>query len=189
MRKTALTIAAVAATIAAVPAMAAEAGPYVGVGVTLDNYGTTGGNEGLGMSGVGGTVYGGYNMPLTPKVWAGVEANFDIASADADYGGYKVKADHSYGIAGRLGYNVSDSTAVYGKVGYQRGRLTDTDGIDKSRSNRDGLRLGGGVETALTEKVGLRLEYNHTHYYADKDAVNQSGIQNNQATVGVNYKF
>jgi opacity protein-like surface antigen len=46
------------------------------------------------------------------------------------------------------------------------------------------LRLGAGLEANLTGNTAVRVEYNHTHYYrADTDPVD-TGLANNQATLG-----
>lgn len=191
MRKVLLSL-AIAATAVASPAFAAaEPGPYVGVGVTHDSYNGTQDAEGLGFSGVGGTVFAGYNLPLGEKAFAGIEANFDLASADLDDSVGRVNARNSFGATARLGYRLSDSAALYGRVGYQRGRLTiDNDLPTEFSSSRDGLRLGGGIEANITGNTAVRVEYNHTHYYRDKDVDPvDTGIANNQATVGLVFGF
>jgi outer membrane immunogenic protein len=186
MRKVLLSL-ATAATVVATPAFAAaEPGPYVGVGVTVDNFNGTGNAQGIGFDGVGGTAVAGYNLPIGEKAFAGLEGNFDLSSADAG----NTKADYSFGASARLGYHISQGAALYGKVGYQRGRLTlDRDLATEFHESRDGLRLGGGIEANLTGRTAVRVEYNHTHYYrADTDPVD-TGLSNNQATVGLIFGF
>lgn len=182
MRKVLLSLATAAAVVATPAFAAAEPGPYVGIGVTDDNINGTGNAEGVGFSGIGGTVFAGYNLPLGDRAFAGVEANFDLSSADAG----TTKADYSFGGAARLGYRISEGAALYGKVGYQRGRMTfDRDLTTEYHESRDGLRLGGGLEANLTGNTAVRVEYNHTHYYrSDIDPVD-TGLANNQATVGL----
>jgi outer membrane immunogenic protein len=186
MRKVLLSL-ATAATVVATPAFAAaEPGPYVGVGITDDNINGTGNAQGSGFAGVGGTAVAGYNLPVGEKAFAGLETNFDLSSAAAG----TVKADYSFGASARLGYHISQGAALYGKVGYQRGRMTfDRDLATEFHESRDGLRLGGGLEANLTGNTAVRVEYNHTHYYrADTDPVD-TGLANNQATVGVIFGF
>ena len=48
---------AFAALVVATPALAANSGPYFGVGVTHDNVATGGDLEGAGINGIGGTVW------------------------------------------------------------------------------------------------------------------------------------
>lgn len=190
MRLAALSLVA-AVSVAATPAFAAgEAGPYVGVAVTHDNLSGTSDAEGLGLNGVGGSVFAGYNVPLGEKLFAGVEANFNLASADIGDKVDGLQADHQYGASARLGYKLSDTAAFYGRAGYQRGRLSAYDTSVKTSASRDGLLLGAGVEANLSSNVALRVEYNHTQFYRDSavDPVN-TGIANNQAAVGLVFNF
>ncbi|ABD25747.1 hypothetical protein Saro_1303 [Novosphingobium aromaticivorans DSM 12444] len=176
-----------ASLVAATPALAAgDAGAYVGVGVTHDNLASSGDDEGVGINGVGGTVFAGYNFDLTSSVYAGVEANFDLATAKIGDDTDSLEADYAFGGSALLGFRPSDSTALYGRVGYQRGRGTLTvDGTEYSDS-ADGLRLGLGLQADLTEKLGVRVEYNHTHYYGENGS---TGLNNNQAAVSLVYGF
>lgn len=59
-----LLIAAATFGIAASAQAADLAGPYVGGAVTHDSFGGSGDLEGLGLNGVGGSVFAGYNVPL-----------------------------------------------------------------------------------------------------------------------------
>lgn len=209
-------VSAVAALAVATPALAANSGAYVGVGVTHDNLGGSADLEnnenGNDIDGIGGTVFAGYDFALSENVFAGVEANFDLASAKAGPKGNSFELDHAFGVSARLGYNLNSSTALYGRVGYQNGRVTDvstttvddgtttTTTVKTTKTSYDGLRLGAGLETALTEQLSLRFEYNRTHYYFS-DAANKKlaadlektkakgGYNNNQFSIGVAYGF
>jgi outer membrane immunogenic protein len=188
MRKVLISLAVAAAAVASPAFAAADPGPYVGAGVTHDNINGTGDAEGLGISGIGGTVFAGYNMPLGERAFAGVEANFDLSSADSDAA--RVKANYAFGGSARLGYHLSEGAAFYGRVGYQRGRATINNGLPSEyHQSRDGLRLGAGLEANLAGNTAVRVEYNRTHYYrGDADPAN-TGLDNNQATVGLVFGF
>ena len=171
MRKFAIIAAAVAA-VAAAPALAANSGPYIGAGVTHDNLSSGGDTEGLlSLSGIGGTVFAGYDLPLSENTFAGAEVTFDLAPAKLGDDVDSFEADHKFGVSGRLGYNVSEGVALYGRVGYQRGRASTTvEGVKVSES-RDGLLLGGGIEAAVSDSIAVRAQYSRTHFYptaADK---------------------
>ncbi len=194
MRKFAIIAAAVAA-VAAAPALAANSGPYIGVGVTHDNVSTGGDIEGAGINGIGGTVFAGYDLPLSENTFAGVEVNFDLASAkygeDAEYA---LEADHVFGVTARLGANLNDSVALYGRVGYQRGRASQVIEGEKISESRDGLRFGAGMEAAVSEMISVRAEYNRTHFYptaADKLAYGSDniGLNNDQFQLAVVFGF
>lgn len=188
MRTVLFSLAAASALVASPAFAAADAGPYVGVAVTHDNLGGTGDAEGIGFNGVGGSVFAGYNLDLSEKAFIGVEANFDLASADLDAA--DVKADHQYGVSARLGFRPSSNVALYGRVGYQRGRLSiDNNLPTETHEGADGLRLGAGVEANVANNVAVRVEYNHTHYYFDNAFGANAGLANNQAAVGVVFGF
>lgn len=189
MRTVIFSLAAAVAFSASPAFAAAEAGPYVGVAVTHDNVGGTGDAEGLAINGVGGSVFAGYNYDLSQNVFAGLEANFDLSSADRDLGGAEIKANHQYGVSGRLGYRVSPGAALYGRVGYQRGRASIDTGSTDTHFGADGLRLGAGVEANVSGNIAVRVEYNHTHYYVSDVFGPDAGLANNQAVVGVVFGF
>lgn len=167
-----LLLAAATFGIAASAHAADLAGPYIGGGVTHDNVAGSGAIEGLGANGVGGTVFAGYNVPLSAG-FVGVEANLDLNTVDAD----DAEAKWGYGFGARAGLNLSDATAAYVRAGYQRNKVE----LDGASGWGDGVRFGGGLETALSETASLRLEYNHTNYERD--------LVNNQAVVGVVFGF
>lgn len=167
--------AAAAALLVAAPAQAAEfAGPYVGLGLNLDNVQGSGDLEGAGFNGVGGTVFAGYDLPVSSGVFVGAEANIDLYTADLDD---VIEADWGWGISGRLGTTVNDSTAIYARVGYARARLKSD--IDSAWG--DGVRYGAGIETSVSENLSLRAEITQFNFEDD--------LINNQAGVAVSYRF
>lgn len=185
---------AFAALVVATPALAANSGPYFGVGVTHDNVATGGDLEGAGINGIGGTVFAGYDLPLSANTFFGVEANFDLASAKAGSADDRLEIDHAFGATARLGYNLNDNTALYGRIGYQRGRGTEIVDAERFSTSLDGLRLGAGLETAVTDRISLRAEYNHTHYSFSDEleadlAPAKAGLNNNQFSIAVSYGF
>lgn len=182
---------AFAALVVASPALAANSGPYIGVGVTHDNLASGGDLEGEGgINGLGATFFAGYDVPLSANVFVGVEANFDLATARVGDDDFGLEADHAFGATARLGYNLNDSTALYGRVGYQRGRMTERFEGERASYSRDGLRLGAGLQTALTENASLRFEYNHTSYDLDVDFEDFDGsLNNNQFSIALSYGF
>ncbi len=115
--------AAVSAVVAVAPASARDFnGGYAGVALSLDNVQTSGSFEGIGFSGVGVSGFAGYDVPLSTNVFAGVEANIDGYTADADQLGTEIDAKWGWGVSARLGTKLNDSTGVYARVGYARAR-------------------------------------------------------------------
>lgn len=163
----------VSAVAFASPAVAAPLqGAYAGIGASLDNFQGSGALEGIGTNGVGGTLVAGYDLPLG-QVFAGVEGNLDLNTADA----LGIDAKWGWGLSTRIGTMLSESTAVYGRVGYQRNKANTLE----SSHWFDGARFGAGVETVLSGNSSLRVEFNHVNY--EKDLIN------NQAVVGVVFRF
>lgn len=147
-------------------------GPYVGAGITHDNFQGTGGAQGFGMSGVGASIFGGYNAPVGPG-FIGVEGNVDLNTAGV--GG--IKAKWGWGIGARAGLALTEGAAVYVRAGYQRNQI---DFI----GNKDwggGLRLGGGIEASVSGTTSLRIEYGHVDF--------EGSIENNQVLAGVIFGF
>jgi outer membrane immunogenic protein len=171
-------LAAVAATLASTPAMAEDfAGPYIGAGVTLDNIQGSGQLEGYGFSGVGGTVFAGYDMAVSNGVFAGVEANFDLSTADDDIAP-NTKIDMGWGISGRLGTKLNANTGLYGRLGYAQARAK-TAGFSSEWG--EGVKYGLGIQTGLSDQLSLRAEVNQINYEGD--------LINNQAQLSLSYGF
>ena len=176
MRKFVLALAASAAF--ATPAAAEDfTGPYIGLGVTLDNVQGSGEAEGLGISGIGGTVFTGYDVALGTSAFVGVEVNADLNTADYDDGVNEIEADWGWGIGARVGYKLNESTALFVRGGYARNRVS----VDDVGGWGDGVRYGVGVQTALTEKLSLRAEFSQFNYEQD--------LINNQGALSLSYGF
>jgi outer membrane immunogenic protein len=54
-------------------------------------------------------------------------------------------------------------------------------GIDDSDIDLDGVRVGAGVEVALTDRVFSQIEYRYTNYELDAEA--------HQFVLGIGYRF
>lgn len=160
------------ALVAATPAFASDFnGPYAGIGTTSDNVQTSGEYEGLGLSGLGLTGFAGYDMPVGETVFAGIEANVDLNTADVDLGeGAEAEAKWGWGVGARLGARLNDSTGLYGRVGYQRNKVS----LDGFSDWGDGIRFGLGLETGLGGNISLRAEFNHVNY--EYDLINNQGV-------------
>ncbi|MEO0543111.1 MAG: outer membrane beta-barrel protein [Pseudomonadota bacterium] len=125
--------------------------------------------NGLGAEGLTGRVQAGYDHELSNGIVAGVQFEYGIGSvaSDLDFLGTNIASieqDNSWAIIGRLGYKVGPRTMVFGLGGYTQehydlnfigaGTVFDFD--------TSGFVAGGGVETALTDKVFLGAEYRYT---------------------------
>lgn len=173
------------ATALAGASTAAMAAPSVYVGAQLGHQdtafdvsssyaGTTYGEslEGLSITGIAGGLYLGTKYPVGDSFFLGTELNVGTSAADhtTRYGvdSIKLEAGTSYGIAALAGMQLSPSTAVYGRLGYQRTEYEMTlSGAGYNESDDEtfgGVRVGVGMETGLGDQLALRLDWSQTHY-------------------------
>ena len=83
---------------------------------------------------------------------------------------YKIKAENSWFVGGRLGWLVNPDTLVYGLVGYSEVDFKAKGTLDFGRISPDplsygwskgGLTWGGGFETNITDTISTKLEYRY----------------------------
>lgn len=131
-------------------------------------------------SGVAGGVFVGAKFNVTPDIYLAPEVNFGYGNGDGgdrfsyeDYSrAFEVEADRSYGISALAGYNVTDKTSVYGRLGYQwtkfEASFSETGWDTESDSETfGGVRFGLGMETAVAQNVALRLDWSYTDYSSE----------------------
>jgi outer membrane immunogenic protein len=110
--------------------------------------------------------------------------NVAVASEHEEEIWARVTLGDSWAIGGRLGFLSSESTLWYGLAGYAQAKITGEAGNNlfdfddnfneesyhdshyrlRSSGWRDGLVLGAGVETLLTDTISLKMEYRYTNY-------------------------
>lgn len=105
-------------------------------------------------SGIGGKLYGGYQ--LMPN-WAIEGGLFDLGHIDNATGkvntrGVYVDAVGSYEFAPRW--------MMLGSAGVAQGHFTSTGGSDSS----SGLKFGAGLQYELSRQVALRAQFEHYHF-------------------------
>lgn len=136
MKKLLIAAAVAATALTAAPAMAAD---FVGPRIE----GTMGVDNATKIPERGDLTYGaavGIDAPfLGDKLTIGVEANVDNVFEYRDWG-----------ASARLGLKVAESALVYGKAGY-----ADFRGLE-------GVRVGGGVDYALTKNLYTGVEYQYS---------------------------
>jgi len=127
--------------------------------------------DGLSGNGVGGDVFLGYQRAFGDTFF-GIEGfgGLKSASVSAGVGDFEgeVEARETYGAAVRFGAKVSNSTALYARVGWVNTRFetTGTDGVDvySEDETEDAIQFGGGIETMIGRKLSLRAEYLYEDY-------------------------
>lgn len=151
MKKTLFAAVAALAALVAAPAMANDfTGPRVSVVSGLDKQAD--------QTGVTVGVTGGYDVKVLGPVRAGLEAT--VAESTVNVGAVHSNLDLS--ASARVGVKVLGPVLAFGKVGYAR---TDY-GLLGANQTIEGVRYGGGVEVALTNRIFATAEYARTDYDA-----------------------
>ncbi len=152
---------------------------------------------------VEGGVYGvgvGYDAKIQGRVFAGIEGNIDFSTARRCQVNPLVafvapgifesclSPERDLSANARLGVALgAGRTRIYGLVGYTNLGLTSSFQINRGPAtslrseNRDGVRVGAGLEHNLTDRFYGKIEYRFSDY--------GSGINRNQAIVGVGIRF
>lgn len=180
---------AVGSALAAVPAMAQNAGsgePFKGFHVEgLAGYDVTKAGSSVdddadadNDQSIDGAVFGvgaGYdfkmgNLVVGPEAevtWSTAKTEFD----DGDFEGFgvgNVKTNRDLYLGGRVGYAFTPRTMVYAKGGYTNAKFDVRNGDGTVELNddidADGWRVGAGVEQAVSSNVFAKLEYRYSNY-------------------------
>jgi outer membrane immunogenic protein len=185
------------------PPMAADSvpagnwsGAYVGGAATYDFGKFTGSNDGRDANGLGGSIYGGYNMQSGSIVY-GAEADLSYAgedgSAGAD-GGSSIKGTQGVNgsVRGRVGYDLNPFM-VYGTAGVAVANHKLENAASNDERLAAGYTVGAGVETFVTDNVTARVEYRYSDYQKrDFDLSTGTvsrGFDDHSVKVGMGVKF
>ena len=195
-------LAAVAAGLAATPAMAqdntAPGGLYVGA---------IGGYEGIDVESSDGAVsadadsavYGvsaGYDLSLG-SAFVGVEGELSTSGGSTEFpdsfSGARdgLDADGQYYIGARAGVALTPGIAAYGKVGYtalDTEAFTSAGSLDELEENAGGLRFGGGLQVQLPGPFEGRVEYRRSRYEDVADGA-FGDVTTDQVVAGVGVRF
>jgi outer membrane immunogenic protein len=187
-------LAALAATAVATPALAQDAAPFTGFRLEgLVGYDNLRGNGG-GRDGVAYGVGAGYDFQLGGAV-LGVEGEVMDSSAKGCDTNFIATTDRICANAkrdlyagARVGFAVAPSTLLYAKAGYTNARVgvnyTDTATPANNfatRSNLDGIRVGGGVEQKFGQNLYAKAEYRYSNY--------EQGLSRHQVLGGIGFRF
>jgi len=175
-------------------------GPYVGAtiggGFGTANTKSGGRSHDIGMNGVVGGAYAGYNYQVTPNFLVGGEGDFLFSGQEGDsrFSGARIKqrAEWLASIRARAGVTF-DRFLVYGTGGVAfAGLETEAPGGSKTK-NKVGWTIGAGAEYAITDNIIGRLDYQYASFGDDTTRIGgrsvKSNFDNNVVKVGVAYKF
>lgn len=125
-------------------------------------------NVPVGSRAAQGVSYGaalGYDHEIAPRIIAGVDVGIDDSTTDSTFGRTRADARRDIEIGARLGYRVSDNVLLYGRGAYSNARIGLHNGdTDLGSTIKEGWRVGGGAEYALTNRVYTKAEYRYTNY-------------------------
>ena len=144
-----------------------------------------------------GVLYGagvGYDRQMGGMV-LGVEGEASGSTASECATGVSVAGDRLCGklgrdlyVGGRVGAVVGGRTLLYAKAGYTnaRLRLTYTDGATGVNNfniggNKDGWRVGGGVEQSVGTNAFIKAEYRYSTY--------SDNFDKHQVVAGFGFRF
>jgi OOP family OmpA-OmpF porin len=149
-----------AALVVAGIGMAHAEGLYLGGNLGSPDYKRSINGVGGNGSGVGGKLFGGYQITPNFALEAGV---FDLGHIEDAAGKVKlsggfVDAVGSYGFAPRW--------SLLGRAGLAEGRFSGSTGKDSSPA----FKLGAGLQYDLSKQVALRAEYEHYRFSDAFDA-------------------
>ena len=192
-----LTLAAVAAGLAAAPA-SAQSGLYLGA---------LGGYEGINVDSADGSVtadadsavYGvtaGYDLSLG-SLFVGVEGELSTSGGSTEFpdsfSGARegLEANGQYYIGARAGVALTPGIAAYGKVGYtslDTTAFTSSGSLGELEENAGGLRFGGGLQVQLPGPLEARVEYRRSRY---KDLIDGTygDATTDQVVAGLGVRF
>ena len=190
-----VTLAALAATGLAVPAMAEEgvapdstsfAGPRIEGLAGWDRVQNHGNDSGVNYG-----VAAGYDVQHGSTVF-GVDAEAADSTTKRCVGSRKpadprlcARAGRDLYVGGRIGEVVGGRTLLYAKVGYDNSQVRASldDGTTRSHAskNLDGVRAGAGAEYALSRNSFVKAEYRYTD--------GQDHWSRNQLLGGVGFRF
>jgi outer membrane immunogenic protein len=137
---------------------------------------------------IGGAV--GYDVALGRNFTIGAEAGIGFNASgkvEATSGATHVRltSGRDMDLSLRLGAIVTPNTLLYLKGGYANSayRLRTTTGaaVTKTDDDKDGYRIGAGVEQMLNDHVYAKAEYRYTDYGDD--------LSRHQLLAGIGYRF
>lgn len=141
------------------------------LGLDLPDFGGKGGTAGVEI---------GYSKRFGDNLVLGLQVGRSNAAIDTDAAldlgfilpldlSYRYRASSMTSVLGQIGYLVNDKSMVFALAGVTRAKFDGTltsngfAGLDYGLSLQ-GLTLGAGIETRVTDKVSLRLDYRVTNF-------------------------
>lgn len=170
------------------PKMSCHAAASLGIAVVGVNVDGDGNSIPLNAQGAIGEVTVGCDARIDNLV-VGPFGAYSLSDTDVkvhvDADTLYIGIDDRWTIGVRAGYMTSPDVMVYGKGGYV------TAGTDGLTERLDGWMVGGGIETMVTDILGIRLEGDHTRYNGERVGLTdgEADPSETQVKTGVVVKF
>ncbi len=150
--------------------------------------------DGLSANGFVGGVYAGYDLSFNESFFGSLEAGFTYSDADlsasVDTDSGAIGAREAYGVSGRLGAMINDSTALYARVGWENTKFKASDGTTTISESENGILFGAGLETRVSANTTIRVEYSIVDYGSDiGEAGSGIKVTNGRVRAGVSFRF
>jgi opacity protein-like surface antigen len=152
--------------------------------------------------GFSGAAVAGYGQQFG-NLYLGAEAELELSTAGWNIErsptgrSYSVEKQHALNAMLRVGYVMNNAVLFYGRAGYSRGKF-ETDYsyagtvVDQS-DTLSGIRIGAGVEFAMSPRTRLRMEYTYTDYGSHQvdygSGIDRFDTSENLFQVGLVYRF
>lgn len=157
-------------------------GPYIGgnisyqaisLGDTTDLGGSTKDKfNGLGFGGVFG-----YRMPISDKIFIGVESFLTKSLATKEFSEVNVGYGNSYGLSGKIGFTLGDNL-LFISTGYGWANINGrASGTLVEQHKGKGIRIGTGFELPISENLTARIQANFQSLGQDVN-MNEQGVRN-----------
>ncbi|MBL8578867.1 MAG: porin family protein [Mesorhizobium sp.] len=120
--------------------------------------------DGQGGDGGWGSLNVGYDQEFGNWV-AGVQLGARYMSAGTSFiNAFNLDRDYGFDVLARVGVKLSDTTLAYAIGGYTNQRFElDVQGLDLDW-NGSGYTIGTGLETAVTDRLALNVEYRFSQF-------------------------
>lgn len=195
---------AILLTTSTIAVAATNGSPYLSAGVGVnhqifkidsgDAEATSGGTGALFNIAAGYSAIVAPNFVLAAEILANTTTGNVLAGKlDEDNISAKYNTKYTYGVSVLPGYQLSDSTLAYARVGVVKTRIdidAKSPGVDTTEKNTvTGGQFGLGLQTKVASNVDVRGEYSYTAYRSFDVLSEKVNASSGQATVGIVYKF
>jgi opacity protein-like surface antigen len=188
MLKKCLLISSVFALTTGMAAAGAGAYPYVGAGLgitantaTTDTFGSYRGVPLNVFMGFGGVVY--------QSLFIAGELGANLITGELSNQG-AVKTSYGYGASILPGFELCDHTIIFGRLGVIRTHFSQVRvPTTSTTANLTGGQFGAGIQTALTQNIDIRGEYDFIDYGSLSAGGYSAKPRSDIATASLIYKF